>query len=119
MLSTASNKNSFKQKKKSLFSQLKESHILHHDNANFHTAQLMKDLLQEFDWEKLLHSPDLAPSDYYLLRRLQNHLDGLRLISRKMRTCFGLLFCICKVFYKCGIYKFVYRLKEVQGSNGG
>ena len=43
--------------------------ILLHDNAPSHTAKLVKEMIEAFDWEILSHaaySPDLAPSDYHL-----------------------------------------------------
>lgn len=42
---------------------------LYHDGATPHTAQITKDAIKHLGWEKLPHpphSPDLAPSDYYL-----------------------------------------------------
>ena len=49
--------------------------IFHHDNATPHTRQK----LLRFGWEVVLlppYSPDLAPSDYYFFRFLQNSLNG-------------------------------------------
>ena len=49
--------------------------IFHYDNATPNTRQK----LLRFGWEVMLHlpySPDLAPSDYYLFRSLQNSLNG-------------------------------------------
>jgi len=43
--------------------------ILLHDNAPSHTAKLVKETVEAFDWEILSHaaySPELAPSDYHL-----------------------------------------------------
>lgn len=51
----------------------------HHDNARPHTSLRTREKLLEFSWDVLPHppySPDLAPSDYYLFRSLQNSLDG-------------------------------------------
>ena len=53
--------------------------ILQHDNARPHTSLKTKKKLLELDWDILPHppySPDLAPSDFYLFRSLQNFLDG-------------------------------------------
>ena len=41
--------------------------------------------LTELRWEVLMHppyNPDLAPSDYYLVRALKNSLDGKKLADR-------------------------------------
>jgi hypothetical protein len=47
-------------------------------NARPHTTNMTKAAIQELDWEILPHppySPDVAPSDYHLLRSLSNNLD--------------------------------------------
>ena len=115
--------NSLRQKKHS-FLVNREGVIFHHNDAHSHTVQLTKDLLEELNWEKLLHhsySPDLVPSDYHLVKGLQNHLDGLRLTSRekvehKLVSYFA---SKPKEFYKCDISKLINRLNDVLGSNGG
>jgi len=41
--------------------------------------------LREFGWEVLMHppySPDIASSDYYLFRFLQNSFNGVKLASQ-------------------------------------
>jgi len=53
--------------------------VFHHDNVKSHTALKTKQKLKSFDWEIIQHqpySPNIAPSDYYLFRSLQNNLDG-------------------------------------------
>ena len=53
--------------------------ILHHDNATIHTYLAIRQNLLRLGWEVMLHPPyssDLAPSDYYLFRSLQNSLNG-------------------------------------------
>lgn len=50
-----------------------------HDNARPHTAIKTQKKLNDFGWEVLSHppySPDIAPSDYYLFRSMQNFLHG-------------------------------------------
>ena len=50
-----------------------------HDNARPHTANATKELLASFKWDVLnhpAHSPDLAPSDYYLFTSLKLHMGG-------------------------------------------
>ena len=53
--------------------------IFHHDNATPHISLATRQKLLRLDWEAMLHppnSPDLAPSDYYLFRSLQNSSNG-------------------------------------------
>ena len=53
--------------------------VFHHDNARLHTSLATRKKLLELAWEVMLHppySPALAPSDYHLLRSLQNFLNG-------------------------------------------
>ena len=48
-----------------------------HDNARPHVAKITKQKLKELGWTALPHppySPDLAPTDYHLFRRLSNYL---------------------------------------------
>ncbi|XP_073986846.1 histone-lysine N-methyltransferase SETMAR-like [Rhodnius prolixus] len=58
--------------------------VFHHDNARPHTAMLTQQKLNALGWEVLSHppySPDIAPSDYYLFRSLQNYLTGKKFKS--------------------------------------
>ena len=52
--------------------------ILQHDGAAPHRAKLTQRKIEEFGWELLhsAHSPDIAPSDYYLFRPLKMFLRG-------------------------------------------
>ncbi|GFW59275.1 histone-lysine N-methyltransferase SETMAR [Trichonephila clavipes] len=53
--------------------------VFHHDNARPHTAMVTQQKLNALGWEVFGHPPhssDIAPSDYYLLRSLQNYLTG-------------------------------------------
>lgn len=53
--------------------------VFFHDNARPHTANVTKELLQEFDWDVFDHppySPDLAPSDFHLFLHLKSFLGG-------------------------------------------
>ena len=58
-----------------------EAIIFHHDNARPHVAIPVKHYLENSGREVLPHPPyssDLAPSDYHLLRSMQNALTGIR-----------------------------------------
>lgn len=49
-----------------------------------HVAKPVKNYLENVGWEILTHppySPDIAPSDYYLFRSMQNALSGIRFTS--------------------------------------
>ncbi|GFX79710.1 mariner Mos1 transposase [Trichonephila clavipes] len=53
--------------------------VFHQDNARPHTNLVTHQKLLQLEWITMpqpLYSPDLAPSDYYLFRSLQNFLDG-------------------------------------------
>ena len=53
--------------------------IIHHDNATPHTSLATRQKLLRLDSKVMLHpphSPDFAPSDYYLFRSLQNSMNG-------------------------------------------
>ncbi|GFO07309.1 histone-lysine N-methyltransferase SETMAR [Plakobranchus ocellatus] len=59
---------------------LRRDVLLQHDNATPHSANLTQQWLQRYGWEILphpAHSPDLAPSDFHLLRPLKRHLGGM------------------------------------------
>jgi histone-lysine N-methyltransferase SETMAR len=58
--------------------------MLLHVNARPHAAARTQAVLQEFDWEVFEHpaySPDLAPSDFHLFRKLKEFLGGRRFRS--------------------------------------
>jgi len=58
--------------------------ILLHDNAPSHTAKPVKETIETFGWEILLHaaySPDLAPSDYHLFASMGHALAQQRFTS--------------------------------------
>ncbi|GFT11511.1 mariner Mos1 transposase [Trichonephila clavipes] len=60
--------------------------VFHQDNARPHTSLVTRQKLLSLEWDTMLHtpySPDLAPSDYYLFRSLQNSLDGKTFISNE------------------------------------
>ncbi|GFW15923.1 histone-lysine N-methyltransferase SETMAR [Trichonephila clavipes] len=54
--------------------------VFNQGNARPHTSLVTRQKLLQLEWDTMLYapySPDLAPSDYYLFRSLQNFLDGL------------------------------------------
>lgn len=60
--------------------------VFHQDNAKPHTSLMARQKLLQLGWDVLPHppySPDLAPSDYYLFRSLQNYLDGRTFASNQ------------------------------------
>ena len=53
--------------------------VFHHDDARPHAFLVTRQKLLELGWDVLPHPPyssDLAPSDYFLFRSLQNSLNG-------------------------------------------
>ncbi|EFN88208.1 Histone-lysine N-methyltransferase SETMAR, partial [Harpegnathos saltator] len=55
-----------------------------HDNARPHVAKVVKKYLETLKWDVLPHppySPDIAPSDYWLFRRIQHNLVGHQFTS--------------------------------------
>ena len=68
--------------------------------------------IEELGWEKLLqplHSPDIAPSDYYLFQSLQHFTDGKEYPScEALKTDLQHFFSSKHAdFYKSGINKLV------------
>ncbi|XP_011052820.1 PREDICTED: histone-lysine N-methyltransferase SETMAR-like, partial [Acromyrmex echinatior] len=60
--------------------------VFHHNNARPHTSLMTRQKLRQLGGEVLIHplySPDLAPSDYYLFRSLQNSLGGKTLADKR------------------------------------
>ena len=52
--------------------------IFHQDNARLHVSLMTRQKLLQLGWEVLIHLPysrDIAPSDFHLLRSLQNSLN--------------------------------------------
>ncbi|GFX16067.1 histone-lysine N-methyltransferase SETMAR [Trichonephila clavipes] len=60
--------------------------VFHQDNARLQTSLVTRQKLLQLEWDTMPHppySPDLAPSDYYLFRSLQNFLDGKTFTSNE------------------------------------
>ena len=67
--------------------------ILLHDNAPSHTEKPVKETIEAFSWEILLHaaySPDMAPSDYYLFASMGHVLSDQHFISYENGMMTGL-----------------------------
>jgi len=55
-----------------------------HDNAQPHIVKVVKKYLETLIWDVLPHppySPDIAPSDYWLFRRMQHDLANHQFTS--------------------------------------
>ena len=97
--------------------------IFHHDNATPHTSLATRQKLLRLDWEVMLHppySPDLAPSDYYLFRSLQNSLNGKTLNDNKAVKSHLVQFFADKSqkFYERGVMKLPEKWQKVIEQNG-
>ena len=97
--------------------------IFHHDNATPHTSLATRQKLLRLGWEVMLHppySPDLAPSDYYLFRSLQNSLNGKTFNDDEAVKSHLVQFFADKdqKFYERGIMKLPERWQKVIEQNG-
>ena len=97
--------------------------IFHHDNATPHTSSNTRQKLLRLDWEAMLYppySPNLAPSDYYLFRSLQNSLNGKTFNDDEAMKSHMVQFFAEKyqTFYERGIMKLPERWQKVIKQNG-
>lgn len=97
--------------------------VFHQDNAKPHTSLKSRQKIQELGWDLLPHppySPDLAPSDYYLFRSLQNSLAGKNFTSDDGVKSYLESFFAKKdqKFYEKGIMILPERWQQVVDSNG-
>ncbi|GFV77266.1 histone-lysine N-methyltransferase SETMAR [Trichonephila clavipes] len=63
--------------------------ILLHDNTRLHTANAVKTILQQFQWEMPEHPPyssDLSPSDFPIFGLLKRAIRGHRFTTTKRVT---------------------------------
>ena len=100
-----------------------EAIIFHHDNARPHVAIPVKNYLENSGWEVLPHppySPDLASSDYHLLRSMQNALTGIPFTSGQGFKNWLDSFLAAKPtqFFWDGIHKLPERWEKVIASDG-
>lgn len=101
--------------------------ILLHDNARPHVmqkvAKVVKKYLETLKWDILphpLYSPDIAPSDYWLFRRMQHDLAGHRFTSFAEIENWLLTWIASKdeTFFRDGIRKLPERWAKVVASDG-
>ena len=98
--------------------------ILLHDNAKPHTAIIVRYKLINLNWEVLPHppySPDIAPSDYYLFRSSQNHLNDKTFeheadLEKGLSEHFSFH---SSAFFHRRIYELPERWRQVIESDGG
>jgi histone-lysine N-methyltransferase SETMAR len=97
--------------------------IFHQDSARPHVVITTLGKLRELKWEVLSYppySPDLAPSDYHLLRSHQNSLDGRRFetfenLKNYIKTIFN---SKLSEFYWRGISQLTERWEKVVREQG-
>lgn len=97
--------------------------VFHQDNAKPHTSLQTRQKLLRLGWDVLPHppySPDLAPSDYYLFRSLQNDLNGMTFASEELLKNYLNEFFAQKSqnFYERGIMQLPERWQKVIDQNG-
>ena len=64
--------------------------LILHDNMSPHKADVVKELLESYQWEILdrpSYSPDLSPPDFGLFSRLKEPLHGIRYESLDELEC--------------------------------
>lgn len=97
--------------------------VLHHDNARPHVSLIVRQVIQEYGWDLMVHppySPDIAPSDYHLFRSLQNSLSGREFDSLEaIKTYLDDFFDHRpRDFYQRGIFQLPDRWRRVIQKNG-
>ncbi len=87
------------------------------DNARPHTARETCALVEKFKWVTLPHpaySPDLAPSDYHLFRKLKTDLGGVKFETEEELKNYVVEYFkkLDEKFYEEGFSKLIYRLDK-------
>ena len=92
--------------------------IFHHDDTTLDTSLATRQKLFRLCWEVMLHAPyssDLAPSDYYLFRSLQNSLNRKTVNGDEAVKSHLVQFFVDEdqKFYELGIMKLPKRWQKV------
>lgn len=86
--------------------------VFHCDDGRVRISMVTRQKLLQLLWDEQQYppySPDQAPSDYYLLRSLQNVLDGNKFTCNNDGKMIWISFLSAKI-YECGIMKLPERL---------
>lgn len=94
-----------------------------HDNARPHVAKITREAILNLGWETLpqpAYSPDIAPSDFYLFRSLENGLRNKVFSDEEEVKLFLVDFFLRKPpeFYRKGIESLPERWKKVIDCDG-
>lgn len=97
--------------------------LFNHSNAKPHTGAVIQRKIMDIGWQILAHSPyspDLAPTDYYLFRYLENFLKGKEYDNEEdLRSGLATFFDEKEDnFYRAGIEKLPERWRQVVDNNG-
>ncbi|GFU49196.1 histone-lysine N-methyltransferase SETMAR [Trichonephila clavipes] len=93
--------------------------VFHHGNARPHTSLVTRQKLLELGWDVFPHppySPDLAPSDYFLFRSLQN-LNGKNFNNDVKSYLIQFFANENQKFFECGIMMLPERWQKVINQN--
>ena len=86
-----------------------------------HVAKVVKKYLETLKWDVLPHpsySPDIASSDYWLFRRMQQITGSLLSQKSKIGSKIGSKIVSKESFFRNGIWKLPERWEKVVGSDG-
>lgn len=97
--------------------------LFHDDNARPHRANIVKEKVEDFGWDRLdqpPYSPDIAPSDYYLFRSMQMDLSEIRFrnVEEVRKWVDDWIAKKDEDFFKRGIHKLPQRWLEVIANDG-
>ena len=109
----------FARKTARIYEQRHDKVILLHDNARPHVAKVVKKYLETLKWNVLPHppySPDIAPSDYWLFRRMQQTTDSFLSQKSKIGSKIGSS-SKTSHFFRDGIRKLPERWEKVVDSD--